>query len=137
MGLPLSLSSSFSPDCGAFFPESNCLTLSYGSIESPPPTFVIVSPPASHPPYPMRFLSSGVVRGDVSPPLTCLDPLRHSLAHRFLLWLLFFTSFHFALIPQHDGSRSAHTPLMSRTSFITVFLSLCFLKGCTNQPPRS
>lgn len=63
-------------------------------------------------------------------------PLQHLFVRRFLLWLLF-TSFSLTLIPQHEGSGSAHTPLMSWTSFVTVFLSFCFLKGCTNQPSQS
>lgn len=43
---------------------------------------------------------------------------------RCALLCLLFASFHLALIPQHDGSRSSCSPLMSRTSFITVFLLL-------------
>lgn len=116
-GLPLSLStpsllpfSSFLPTA-AFFLQSS-ISHAVLWVRGVP---LIVSPTALHPLHVLRreFLSATVGRVTTFSLLSLLYPL-----------CLLFTSFHLALIPQHDGSRSSHFPLMSRTSFRTVFLLL-------------
>lgn len=77
-------------------------------------------------PQPYTHLAPCAPRG--APGLRCgpSDAIFWLSFARCVLLCLLFTSSHLALIPQHDGSRSAHSPLMSQTSFITVFLPLLF-----------